>query len=77
MYEILAILLGLGAGAVTIVQSGRNAQAVRAVAVVGIFSGTFLVGAAAFAWALIDILMPELDIRITAEKKAAAKTKKK
>jgi hypothetical protein len=71
---VLAVLMGLAAIALTIAKPGRNAQAIRAVAVVAVFTFGFRVGLAAAAWAAADMLIPGWGIKIT--KKSTAKKNK-
>ena len=75
MLNILAVILGLVAIAVSVAKSGKNAQAVRAVGVVAIFTMGFWLGLAALAWVVIDFALPHADIKITAKPVAPAKKK--
>jgi hypothetical protein len=67
--NVLAVLMGLAAIAVSILKKGSNAQAIRAVAVVAIFTFGFMTGLAAVAWAVLDFVVPNTGIKITAKKK--------
>jgi hypothetical protein len=80
---LLALILGLGAIALTVLRGGKNAQTVRAIAVVAIFAAItiqafpsnslghplgFWLGLVAAVWAAVDFILPTLNIQITAKK---------
>jgi len=75
----LWILLGMGAAIATIVRPGKNAQAIRAVAVMGVLAASFWPCAVAAVWAAADIVLPGLglDIKIAPKKSAAQEDKPK
>ncbi|MDR1826639.1 MAG: hypothetical protein LBQ49_03015 [Rickettsiales bacterium] len=51
----LAMALGAAALILTVLKPGRNDQAILAVGTVAVLSMNFLIGAAAFTWALFDL----------------------
>jgi hypothetical protein len=87
---LLALILGIGAIALTVLRGGKNAQTIRAIAVVAIFaaitlqsfpSGSnhpmgFWLGLVAAAWAAVDFILPTLNIQITAKKPVGKPAKK-
>jgi hypothetical protein len=66
--NVLAVIFSLAAIAVSVLRKGANAQAVRAVAVVGVFTMGFWLGLAALVWAVVDFVLPSADIKITTAK---------
>ena len=75
----LWILLGMGAVIITVARPGRNAQAIRAVAVMGVLAASFWPCAVAAVWAVLDIILPGLglDIKIAPKKNEAPEDKPK
>jgi len=63
-FSLMAIISGVLAIAITVVRPGNNNQAVRAVAAIGILTMEFGLGLAAFAWALLDIILPDAELTI-------------
>lgn len=63
---ILAVLIGLCAILATAVKSGKNAQAIRAAGLVGIFAPALWVSVAALIWAVIEFF----GISISSKKKS-------
>jgi len=62
--NLMAIIIGVLAIAISMVRPGNNSQAVRAVALIGILTMGFGLGLAALTWALLDIILPDTDITI-------------
>ena len=60
IFIILSVLFGLAAIGITLMKTGPNTQAIRALGVVSIFASTFWVSLVALAWAIIEYadLMP-------------------
>ncbi|MDR0319583.1 MAG: hypothetical protein LBH81_02480 [Rickettsiales bacterium] len=57
----IAVLLAAFAVAVSVLKPGKNAQAIRAVGVMGIFSGWFWLSVTAAIWAVLDFVLPNKD----------------
>jgi len=64
LWNVIIVLLNLSALVVTIVKPGKNAQTIRAIAVVGVFSFRFWLGFTAIIWALIDVFFPNISIKV-------------
>ncbi|MDR2770287.1 MAG: hypothetical protein LBB08_02450 [Rickettsiales bacterium] len=61
----LWVVFGIAALAVSVVKPGKNAQAIRAVAVVGTVAATFWLCAVALGWSVMDFLLPDAEIKIS------------
>jgi len=62
--SLMAIIIGVLAIAISIVRPGNNSQAIRAVAVIGILTMGFGLGVAALIWALLDMVLPEVELTV-------------
>jgi len=69
LWNVLCFLLNIAALCVTIVKPGKNAQTIRAIAVVGAFTFRFWLGLTSIVWALIDVFFPNISIKIPEVKK--------
>jgi len=64
LWNVLIVLLNIAALIITIVKPGKNAQTIRAIAVVGAFSFRFWLGLTAVVWALVDVFFPNITIKL-------------
>ena len=74
-FNLMAIISGVAAIAVTVIRPGNNPQAVRAVAVIGILTMEFGLAMAAFGWAMLEVVFPDAELTIKdirKKKKSAA-----
>jgi hypothetical protein len=54
----IAVLLAAVGLIVSVLKPGKNAQAVRAISIVAIFSGMFWLALTGAVWALMDFVLP-------------------
>ncbi|MDR2685552.1 MAG: hypothetical protein LBB23_02125 [Rickettsiales bacterium] len=77
MDEIIVTLSGLMGALgilIAVVRPGKNSQAIRAIGVVSLFAGSFIMGLTAVVWAVLDFFLPNKDkIMAELDKKAGKK----
>ena len=63
-WVVLATILNMAAIFVSVLKQGKNAQTIRAIAVVGTFIGSVWLGLVSLVWAGLDFLIPSGAIKI-------------